>query len=79
MSICALNWLFSTEGSTPGCVAALNTNGDAAVDISDPISLLNYLFVAGGSPPVEPFPDCGPGTLPMDAETCVTPPKNCQP
>ena len=73
---CALNWLFA-GGPAPGCIAALNTNGDAKVDIADPVSLLNFLF-AGGSPPVAPFPDCGPGMLPSDAELGCANPLDCQ-
>jgi hypothetical protein len=70
---CTLEWLFAGAGA-PGCVAALNTNGDAKVDIADPVALLNFLF--GGGPVItDPFPDCGPGTLPADAELgCANPP-----
>jgi hypothetical protein len=76
--ICALNWLFA-DGSTPGCIAALNTNGDSDVDLSDAVWLLNYLF-GGGPAPADPFPGCGPGSLAADdALGCMTPPKNCQP
>ncbi len=71
---CALNWLFA-EAPVPGCLAALNTNGDNTVDLADPVFLLNFLF-AGGPAPVDPFPDCGPGMLPADAELgCET---SCQ-
>jgi len=73
---CALNWLFA-GGPAPGCSAALNTNGDAKVDITDATYLLNHLF-SGGPAPVAPFPDCGPGMLPTDADTCETPPGNCR-
>ncbi len=58
-------------------MAALNTNGDDDVNITDPVSLLNFLF-AGGPAPVEPFPDCGHGVLPADeALGCANPP-DCQ-
>jgi len=30
----------------------------AHLDLSDPLIILNYLFL-GGSPPAEPFPFCG--------------------
>lgn len=51
-----------------------NTNGDGAANITDATYLLNHLF-AGSPPPVAPFPDCGPGTLPADAELgCANPP-----
>ncbi len=74
-AVCILNWLF-LGGPIPGCVAVANTNGDVGADISDASYLLNYLFI-GGPPPIHPFPDCGPGTLPTDEETCQTPPEHC--
>jgi hypothetical protein len=74
--VCILNWLF-LGGATPGCVAVTNTNGDAGSDISDAVYVLTHLFL-GGPAPVEPFPGCGPGTLPADEVTCETPPKSCQ-
>ncbi len=73
---CTLNWLFA-GAPKPGCEAALNTNGDDEVNITDPVTLLNFLF-GGGVAPVEPFPGCGPGMLPADAELgCANPPA-CQ-
>ncbi len=75
-AICALDRLFA-GGASPGCLAALNTNGDDKVDIADPVSLLTFLF-SGGPPPVGPYPDCGPGSLPADEELgCETPPEGC--
>jgi hypothetical protein len=53
-----------------------STNGDGGADITDATYLLNYLFL-GGLTPESPFPDCGPGTLPQDPETCQTPPGMC--
>lgn len=76
-AVCGLNWLFS-DGTTPGCIAALNSNGDAAVDIADPIWLLSFLF-AGSAAPVEPFPDCGFVSSEKDRQLgCVTSPERCQ-
>ena len=72
-AVCILNWLF-LGGMVPGCIAVTNTNGDADADISDATYLLNHLFL-GGPAPVDPFPECGPGTLALG---CVTPPKGCQ-
>jgi hypothetical protein len=74
---CLLNWLF-IGGATPGCIAATDINGDAQTDISDATYLLNHLFL-GGRAPVAPYEVCGTGTLPRDEETCVTPPRRCQP
>ena len=74
---CALSRLF-VGGQAPGCTAATDVNGDEAVDIADPVSLLNFLFAAG-SPPVQPFPECGPGNLPGDDELgCDVLPAACQ-
>ena len=75
-AVCILNWLFAGE-ATPGCIAALNTNGDDDVNITDAVSLLSFLF-AGGPPPVDPFPDCGPGALAADEELGCENPPNCQ-
>lgn len=73
-AVCKLNWLFGGAGK-PGCLAALNTNGDADVNIADPVALLNFLF--GGGPIIsDPFPDCGPGMLPVELG-CANPP-DCQ-
>ena len=48
-----------------------------AVNITDPVSLLSFLF-ADGLAPVEPFPDCGPGMLPADAVLGCANPPDCQ-
>ena len=49
-----------------------------AVDVSDPISLLLFLFL-DGVPPLEPFPECGPGKSEADELLgCETPPEVCQ-
>ena len=73
---CALNWLFAGVG-TPGCIAALNANGDDEVNVTDAVALLNYLF-ADGPAPVAPFPDCGRGLSEADKELgCELPPRNC--
>ncbi len=52
-------------------------NGDDATNVSDASYLLNHLF-AGGPAPAQPFPDCGPGMLPADAELGCANPPNCQ-
>jgi hypothetical protein len=63
-AVCILGWLF-LGGTTPGCVAATNTNGDEAADVSDAVYLLAHLFL-GGPAPVAPFPECGPAALEAD-------------
>lgn len=76
-AVCLLRWQFGGK-SFPGCMAALNTNGDDVLDLSDAVYLLHFLF-AGGLSPVEPFPICGPGTLPRDeALGCETTPSFCR-
>jgi hypothetical protein len=40
------------------CLEAADTNGSAAVDLSDGITVLGFLFL-GAPPPPHPFPDCG--------------------
>jgi hypothetical protein len=73
---CLLDWLF-VGGGEPPCLAATDANGDGALDLSDAVYLLGHLFL-GGPIPVAPFPDCGPGSLPTDAELgCVVPPSPC--
>ncbi|MCI0585158.1 MAG: MSCRAMM family adhesin SdrC, partial [Chloroflexi bacterium] len=75
--VCTLDWLF-LGSDVPGCIAALNTNGDESVDIGDPVYALLFSFV-GGPAPVAPFPECGPGTLPLDEVMgCETPPESCR-
>ena len=73
---CTLNRLF-VGGRAPGCIAATDVNGDETVNIADPVSLLNFLF-AGGPPPVQPFPECGPGDLGDDKLGCENLPRACQ-
>ena len=76
-AVCALAWQFSGE-AVPGCLAALNTNGDSVVDLSDSVYLLGFLF-SGGLPPVTPFPACGPQTLDADEDLgCETTPQVCK-
>ena len=71
-AVCILEWLF-LGSDTPGCIAVTNVDGNGQVDITDPIYLLTHLFL-GGPAPVEPFPECGPGS-PADEEIgCETPP-----
>ena len=42
------------------CLDAADVNDDGAVDLADPISLLNFGFGGISPPPAAPFPDCGP-------------------
>ena len=61
-----VEWLF-LGSATSGCLAITNVNGVAEVDISDPIWVLEFLFL-GSPPPVEPFPERGASTSDADSE-----------
>ena len=74
-----LNYNFSA-GAKPPCLAACDANGDGRVEgqVTDAVYLLTFNFLAGPSP-VEPFPDCGAGSLETDEGLgCEVPPENCQ-
>jgi len=59
-----IQYLF--EGSADRrCMDAMDVEGDGAVDLSDCIYLLGWLYT-GGEPPPEPFPDCGLDPAPRD-------------
>ena len=67
-----------TGGPTPPCIAACDADGDGMVAgvVTDAIYTLTFNFL-GGPAPVAPWPECGPGELPTDAELgCVTPPRD---
>ena len=59
-----IRFLFSIE--IVSCELAVDANDDNSLNIADAVWVLSYLFV-GGSPPSQPFPDCGedldPGPL----------------
>jgi 1,4-alpha-glucan branching enzyme len=55
-----LRWLFLREGALD-CLAACDANGDAALDIADPLRLLFHVFLGGPAPPA-PWPQCGEAT-----------------
>jgi hypothetical protein len=51
----------------------LDTSGDDQVDITDAVSLLNFLFAGGPAPPV-PFPECAPSEPDADGTlSCAEP------
>ena len=56
VSIFSLSYQFS-GGETPPCLEACDVNGESGIEVSDPVYLLNYLFIAGPPPP-DPFPAC---------------------
>jgi beta-glucanase (GH16 family) len=68
-----------TGGTEPPCRAACDVNGDGDVGgVTDAIYQLAFAYL-GGPAPVEPFPLCGPESLPTErALECATPPTHCQ-
>ena len=46
-------------GTTPVCMDSADSNDDGILDISDPVYLLFYLFIANSPPPPPPFPEAG--------------------
>lgn len=58
-----LGYLFSSSGSEPDCLAALDANDDEKLDLTDAVRILNYLFLGATRPPA-PFPAPGPDPTP---------------
>ncbi len=52
-----LSHLFDEPQSV--CPAQLDFDGNNLVDLCDAISLLGYLYLEAGAPPIGPFPECG--------------------
>ncbi len=71
-AIFILGHLFAGDEAVIRCEDALDINDDGAVDISDPIYLLQYLFVSG-PPPAPPFPDLGEDPTTGDSLGCAEP------
>ena len=71
-----LNFSF-LGGDAPGCQAACDTNGDAAIDpIADAAYLLNHQFLGGEAPPA-PFPACGADPAGDSGLGCATGADGC--
>ena len=51
-------YLFQNAASE--CPAQLDVTADEKIDITDPMALIDFLFL-GGSPPEAPFPECDEG------------------
>lgn len=60
----------------PKCRLSIDSNGDNATNIADPIYLLNWLFLSG-PPPGNPFPDCGPSSDPVPNNVACEDDPNC--
>jgi hypothetical protein len=58
-AIFVLQFLF-LDGREPPCRSAADVNDDSQVNISDPILLLNVLFVGVGTVPAPGYLECGP-------------------
>jgi len=53
----ATGYLFSAQEGTPACLRASDANDDGAIDISDAVYMLNFLFQGGSAPrPTLPEP-----------------------
>ena len=61
-AIAILDYLFGNE-QEPSCLDACDGNDSDGLDIGDAVYALSYLF-SMGSPPAQPFPDCGEDTTP---------------
>ena len=55
--------LFRADAGKPACEEAADLDDSGVVDISDPIRLLDYLFL-GGQAPAQPFTRCGSDPTP---------------
>ena len=65
-----LAFLFSNG---PGvCLDAQDNNDDGLVDIADPVYSLAFNF-SGGSPPLAPWPACGPDPTADSIDCSVAP------
>jgi hypothetical protein len=77
--ICARNIFLKTDPIRGlikfDCADMLDANNDGNLDASDPISILQWLFLRGAALPA-PFRTCGPDTGAADTLGCNQP--NCQ-
>ena len=55
------------QGTSLDCQAAKDANFDGGFNTADPITILNYQFIAG-PPPAAPFPFCGSGGVGADCQ-----------
>ena len=56
--ILALFWLFQDAPDLP-CLDAADADDNGAIEITDALRILNFLFLSGNRPE-KPFPNCGP-------------------
>jgi len=67
--ISTLAFLFQDRAAKFQCADAMDADDDGAVNITDAVITLQFLFL-GGKPPVAPYPDCGGDTTP-DGLCCI--------
>lgn len=70
-AVSGILWLFATFAESD-CLDGLDVDDSGAIDISDPVHLLRYLFL-GGAPPAPPFPEPGLDPTPEDPYACAAP------
>jgi len=63
-----LDYLFGPGVGYVDCRDACDIDGDGLLQIGDPISLLEYLFLGGPAPPA-PFPECLASAVVLGCET----------
>ena len=66
-----LGYLFLGQMDALTCKEGADVDDSGGIEISDPIYLLDHLFL-GGPPPEAPYPDCGEDPTP-DALDCSSP------
>ena len=67
-AVVVLGFLFS-GGDAPPCSKSADLDDDGAVAITDPLNLLNFLFLST-APPAAPFGACGVDPTPDDLD-CI--------
>ncbi len=65
-----LGYLFA-GATTPSCLDACDLSDNESLDIGDAIYALQYL-IGRGSPPMPPFPLCGPDPTPVEPLGCAS-------
>jgi len=63
-------WTILGFGPSSSCLEALDVDDDGAIDLSDAVGLLEYLFMAGPAP-AAPFPDSSYDLSPVGGHGCV--------
>jgi hypothetical protein len=67
-------WLFGNYGPggpEPACLATADVNDWGAIDLSDAVAVLNFLFLGAPAPP-PPYPEAGPDPTPDPEGGCAS-------